>query len=222
MDLVGYVPEAPATLVDLSQSLDDPVTWAGLLTSVGFAHRAGDAFEVPKPVVEGRVSEWMQPGSWPVFTTALGDHALLHLVWRNFDGDAGNDYLLAGGADAEVTLLASIEGHFQGPGISWPELQRAAGRASSARDAAVRTLMLLPILGDSATPSNATDVVQDALREVGATQAISDTAEQLLHGRLWGSPTWSLEDGVATCHGQHSLRGRGASHVERARIAALL
>ncbi len=55
----------------------------------------------------------------------LRDEDQLSIVDCNFPEDYGQDYLLHHPGWSDALRLASIEGHFMGPGICWPELLAA-------------------------------------------------------------------------------------------------
>ncbi|MDU0258480.1 hypothetical protein RVN83_36790 [Streptomyces sp. PU10] len=96
--------------------------------------------------------------SWPTFTIPLRTGHRIHIVYRTFEEDEGVDYLLHHPDWDLAELLATEEGHFMGPGLSWPELVAAAGNAlpgGTTTDPHARLLLLLPALGDDAPPNDA-------------------------------------------------------------------
>jgi hypothetical protein len=104
--------------------------------------------------------------TWPVFTVPLaGDHRL-YVVYRAFEEDEGIDYLLHHPDWDAAERLAQDEGHFTGPGLSWPELTAAADNGlsgGSTTDPDARLLLLLPAFGDDAVPDAAVDRLTAAL-----------------------------------------------------------
>ncbi|MEU2119801.1 hypothetical protein ABZ567_30110 [Streptomyces sp. NPDC016459] len=70
---------------------------------------------------------------------------VLHVVYRNFEGDHSVDDLLSHPDRTKAVTLAIDDGHFVGPGLSWPELEASAdqGAASGVTDPSAR-LSALP------------------------------------------------------------------------------
>ncbi|MET7813873.1 hypothetical protein ABZT26_23835 [Streptomyces sp. NPDC005395] len=96
--------------------------------------------------------------SWPTFTIPLRTGHRIHIVYRTFEEDEGVDYLLHHPDWDLAELLATEEGHFMGPGLSWPELVAAAGNAlpgGTTTAPHARLLLLLPALGNDAPPNDA-------------------------------------------------------------------
>lgn len=86
---------------------------------------------------------------WPTFSVALRSGHTIHVVYRNFDGDRGVDYLIHHPTWPRAETLAVDDGHFMGPGLAWPELL-SAGRQPSVKRAnapGARLLLLFPALG---------------------------------------------------------------------------
>jgi len=161
---------------------------------------------------------------WPVVSLDGYYGSSIHLVFRNYSGDSGWDYLLTIKPGAVQLCLAALEGHFRGPGISWPELLALSGLKNDQR--AERLLLLLPMLGDVATPRTAEDTVMEALSAIGATSETSRVASQLLSAssRSWGPTEWTTVTGdVPVCLGSHSDRHPGRrSPAELVAVAAAL
>jgi hypothetical protein len=141
------------------------------------------------------------PGRWPVFRVPTEDGPGAVVIYRNLDGDYGTDYLLILPGRSYVEQIASWDGDFSGTGLTWRELIRIADSPSFAaegvQDAAVRFLLLLPLLTDPDVPEAASARLIAALAVVGAPQdTASITAEHLLahltkrsrHDPTWASP----------------------------------
>jgi hypothetical protein len=141
------------------------------------------------------------PGRWPVFRVPTEDGPGAVVIYRNLDGDYGTDYLLTLPGRSYVEQIASWDGDFSGTGLTWRELIRIADSPSFAaegvQDAAVRFLLLLPLLTDPDVPEAASARLIAALAVVGAPQdTASITAEHLLahltkrsrHDPTWASP----------------------------------
>ncbi|MFG3171014.1 hypothetical protein [Streptomyces sp. NPDC048200] len=92
---------------------------------------------------------------------------------------------------------ASIEGHFSGPGLSWPELPPVAGSAppgaEGVLDPGTRLPLLLPAFGDADVPTEeAVRRIADALTGAGmAAEAAPGAAVRLLDHPFWDGPTWT-------------------------------
>lgn len=211
--LPGYLdgfqpPVDPAALVDTTAWLDEPLFWPAFLHSFGGSATAPTVFAADPADVEGYLDRLHQADAWPVVTLHLGGGHRMHLVWRNYEGDSGWDYLLApAGADAPF-VVAALEGNFRGPAMSWPELTSLAARPDGERSQAERLLLLLPSYGDAETPDTALDLVAAALGDVGVVRGHRQVATELLHAnrRFWGSPVWLDVGGVATCPNRYSVR----------------
>lgn len=208
--LPGYLddfepPVDPAALVEATAWLDEPWFWPAFLATVGTSPSALTAFERDPADVKRDSHVLRRTDAWPVVTLPLGHGHRLHLVWRNFDGEAGVDYLLAPRATDASFELATLEGHFRGPAFSWPEVLSLA--ASGPRRPAERLLLLLPAYGDAATPETAVEVVAAALTDVGAVRDQPRMAADLL-GRhhFWGAPAWVEDDGLSICRNGSSIR----------------
>ncbi|MFI6336478.1 hypothetical protein [Streptomyces sp. NPDC050535] len=161
---------------------------------------------------------------WPAYRIPLAGGHLLWTVHRNFPDDPGTDYLITHPDWDRDAPLASLEGHFSGPGLSWPELvavaDSAPARAEGVRDPALRLLLLLPAFGDADVPvAEAVSRIAGALTAVGvAARAAPAVARRLLDHPFWDGPTWEtrgespLSGGtagpspLAVCDGQYSPR----------------
>ncbi|MFD5632343.1 hypothetical protein [Streptomyces sp. NPDC127072] len=161
---------------------------------------------------------------WPAYRIPLAGRHLLWTVHRNFPDDPGTDYLITHPDWDRDVPLASLEGHFSGPGLSWPELvavaDSAPARAEGVRDPALRLLLLLPAFGDADVPvPEAQARISGALTAVGvATGAAPGVARRLLDHPFWDGPSWTARGGsplsggtaglspLAVCDGHYSPR----------------
>ncbi|MFD7812650.1 hypothetical protein ACFV6E_06840 [Streptomyces sp. NPDC059785] len=179
---------------------------------------------------------------WPALRIPMAGGHLLWIVLRNFPEDGGVDYLLTHPDWTRDAPLASIEGHFSGPGLSWPELIAVAdgtpADAEGVRDPARRLLLLLPAFGDADVPvAAAVSRVAVALTAVGAdAERAPAVARVLLDHPFWDGPSWAvpgespLSGGrerpgpLAVCDGRHSPRtvpsGPGGLTAAQARALA--
>ena len=161
---------------------------------------------------------------WPAYRIPLAGGHLLWTVHRNFPDDPGTDYLITHPDWDREAPLASLEGHFTGPGLSWPELVAVADSAPAGAegvcDPASRLLLLLPAFGDADVPlAEAVARVSGALIAVGVTaREAPGVAERLLDHPFWEGPTWTVQGAsplsgdtagpspLAVCDGHHSPR----------------
>ncbi|WP_229818399.1 hypothetical protein [Streptomyces chromofuscus] len=137
--------------------------------------------------------------TWPVFTVPLaGDHRL-YVVYRAFEEDEGIDYLLHHPDWDAAEHLAQDEGHFMGPGLSWPELTAAADNGlpgGSTTDPHARLLLLLPAFGDDSLPDDAVDRLTAALRAHTRVEAPERLAAALLEDQgPCGAAHWTTAEG---------------------------
>ncbi|MFI6036514.1 hypothetical protein ACIBBD_20540 [Streptomyces sp. NPDC051315] len=139
--------------------------------------------------------------TWPAYRIPLPGGHVLWIVHRDFPDDGGTDYLLTGPDRPREERLASIEGHYGGPGLSWPDLLAAAASAPAdaegVRDPDLRLLLLLPAFGDADTPvEEAVERISAALGSVGVdAEAAPEAAERLLDHPFWESTFWAEPGG---------------------------
>ena len=136
-------------------------------------------------------------GPWLTFTTPIG-HCELSVIYRNYDDDPGLDYVVSyGTTDVEICI---VEGHFHGPGLSWPELWSLGAAAGPVGSVPWAHSLLLhaPAMGDVDAGDEAVTAMAGALRLVGATGDVAPLAT-LLATDLWEETVWSTEDGVTIC-----------------------
>ncbi|MEW2376568.1 hypothetical protein AB0883_10740 [Micromonospora sp. NPDC047812] len=226
MPLRGYLdgfqpPVDTSVLVDATPSLDDPLFWPAFLLAPGGSWAAAVAFDADPADVEVYAEEMHQHDNWPVISLDLARGHRLHILFRNFDGDSGWDYLVQpAGSDTAITA-AALEGGFQGPALSWSELVKTARQPNSKHGPAERLLLLLPAAGDSGIPPEAHDVVTSAVTAVGAKHRQDNVARELLNAshRFWGDSDWGQRNGLPVCLGVHSPRHSGASQDRLALMA---
>ncbi|MCF1600457.1 hypothetical protein [Streptomyces muensis] len=155
---------------------------------------------------------------WPAFRIPMAGGHVLWIVHRNFPDDAGTDYLITHPDWDRHAHLASLDGHYSGPGLSWSELVAVAGSAPAGAagvvDPALRLLLLLPVFGDADVPeAEAMARTSGALRAVGVAEDVApEVAEQLLDHPFWDGPTW-------TVRGRSPLSGGGAAAASGSPLA---
>ncbi|WP_329350184.1 hypothetical protein OG226_26095 [Streptomyces sp. NBC_01261] len=149
---------------------------------------------------------------WPTFSVALQSGHTIHVVYRNFDGDRGVDYLIHHPTWPRAETLAVDDGHFMGPGLAWPELLCAARQPSTkgVGDPNSRLLLLFPALGDAQLPDDAAVALTTALSTLTWIEEPADVAGMLLENQgQWAPAHWTLTDSVWINDGGHSYRNPG-------------
>lgn len=208
--LSGFRPPVDeAVLAEPALWLDDRLFWPAFLHTFGGSDTAAIAFDVDPADVEEYAEELQDPNRWPFLAVPLARGHCLYILFRNFEGDAGWDYLLQPADSDTVITLAALEGGFQGPGLSWPELLAVAGQPDPARTRAERLLLLLPAVGDADLPYDTEELVATAVTAVGGErQYRRDVASELMTAsrRFWGAPAWTDYADHRVCLGLHSPR----------------
>jgi hypothetical protein len=118
----------------------------------------------------------------------LASGHLLYVLFRDFEGDAGWDYLLQPAGTDAVVMLAAIEGHFRRPAYSWRDLVLVANQPDPTRSAAER--LLPPAMGDADLPADAEQLIAAAFVAVGGRQQYQREVSRELLGasrRFWGA-----------------------------------
>ena len=164
-----------------------------------------DAWRVGLDVVEETATLLTDPGAWPLFEIELGDGAGLAVIYRNLEDELGIDYLVSAGRDGGWIEIASIEGHFRGPGLSWPEAIRVSHRQRP-EDQARTLLLLAPILGDVEAEQNL-DAIADAIRACGGAGDVETLASLLAsENRYFEAARWSTTPDGSMCDGYYARR----------------
>jgi hypothetical protein len=226
--LSGFRPPVDESVLnEVSPPADDALFWPAFLLTVGGSSRAAAAFDVDPVDVGLHAADLHRSESWPFLTVPLSGGHRLHVLFRNFEGDAGWDYLLQPAGADDVIALAALEGGFRGPGLAWPELLAVAAQPDTAWTRAQRLLLLLPAVGDAdiTHDSGAAAEVANAFTAVGGRREHQrDVAAELLaaSGRFWGSPAWAWHRGRYVCLGPHSPRKLEAPADHHALIAEAL
>lgn len=146
---------------------------------------------------------------WPVFIVPLRSGHTIYVVYRNFDGDRGVDYLIHHPDWSVAETLAVDDGHFMGPGMAWSELLSAARQPATegVGDTDARLLLLFPALGDAHLPDDAAIALTAALAALTVMEEPVEVARMLLENQgQWASPHWRSADGVWINDGGHSYR----------------
>ncbi|MEI5527909.1 hypothetical protein WB401_14245 [Streptomyces brasiliscabiei] len=149
---------------------------------------------------------------WPVFSVPLSSGHIIHVVYRNIEGDHGVDYLIHHPTWSAAETLAVDDGHFMGPGMAWPELLSAARQLATegVDDPDVRLLLLFPTLGDARLPDDATVALTTALAALTLIEEPAEVANMLLENQgQWAPAHWRLQHGIHINDGGHSYRNPG-------------
>ncbi|WP_406841804.1 hypothetical protein ACICHK_43105 (plasmid) [Streptomyces sp. AHU1] len=212
--------------------LHEPLFWLGHLYScaqsenaekllLGTHHDAADDFQC----------RLWERAEWPTFTIPLAAGHSLHIVHRTFVDDARTDYLLHHPDWDQAELLAQDDGHFMGPGLSWPELVAVADNGlpgGSTDDPHARLLLLLPAFGDTATSDDAFVRLTAALRARTAVEEPDVLASELMKDQGVAGPVhWTFDEhGFYINGGEYSFRNPANRFALRAdslaRVASAL
>lgn len=135
--------------------------------------------------------------AWPVIQLPMQDEHRILIIYRNLPDDSGVDYYLSHPDWDRMAPLASLDGHFSGPGLAWRELAHIArhpGDGPGITDPHARLLLLLPVLGDADLPADAVVTIASALASIGTPAADrAGLAEALLDHPFWNGETWYFE-----------------------------
>ncbi|MCX4560084.1 hypothetical protein OHA02_28385 [Streptomyces phaeochromogenes] len=197
-------------LVEGIAYLDDPLFWPvhlGTCLRGEDAQRAAFGADWDAAVELNR--RLSAAHAWPVFSLPLRSGHAIHVVYRNFEGDRGVDYLIHHPTWSEAETLAVDDGHFMGPGTAWPELLSAARQpaAEGVDDSDARLLLLFPTLGDAQLPDDAPVALTAALTALTLIEEPAEVARMLLEKQgQWAPAHWRLADGIRINDGGHSYR----------------
>ncbi|MFI6009530.1 hypothetical protein ACIBAG_11980 [Streptomyces sp. NPDC051243] len=197
-------------LVEGNAHLDNPLFWPlhlGACLRGEEAQRAAFGADWDAAVELLRVLS--AEHEWPVFNVPLRSGHTIHVVYRNYEGDRGVDYLIHHPTWPEAEILAVDDGHFMGPGMAWPELLFAAQQPTTGGvgDADARLLLLFPTLGDAHLPDDAAAALTTALAALTWIEDPADVARILLKNQgQWANAHWRPAEGVWINDGGHSYR----------------
>lgn len=208
-----------AELYDATELTAHPAFWSyHLCGTVNDAHRY---FGVPDEEFLRMRDRLTDAARWPVLPIPLAGGHEMFIVYENYELTPGDyeyetSYLLRLTDAPDLLALSTTDMYGSYAGIRWAELAAAAtpSGAGGIQHAAARLLTLLPILGDAELPlPEATDVLAEALRAVGATDPARQAAALLTDREFCGDEPWSVDaDGVWTCDEQSSRRHRDQGH----------
>ncbi|MFE5628428.1 hypothetical protein [Streptomyces sp. NPDC056463] len=207
LKIPGYV-DGP--LAEGSAYLDDPLFWP---VHLGASLRGEDAqraaFGADWDAAMNLSHVLSAEREWPVFSVPLSSGHTIHVVYRNIEGERGVDYLLHHPTWPAAETLAVDDGHFMGPGLSWPELLSAARQPATREvdDADARLLLLFPTLGDALIPDDAAIALTAALTALTLIEEPAEVASALLENQgQWAPAHWRKTDDVWINDGAHSYR----------------
>jgi len=215
-----------APVADGLSLLDEPGFWAAHLVDLA-EDVPPEAFGVDAADAGAMLERLQDKSAWPMFTVPLEGGFAIVVHYNSGEEYTSTDYFLVhrNGPDA---VLASTDQDRIGPGLCWPELAAmlpVPDGAVGVTDPHARLLLLLPVLGDAATPDEAMDVVVEALIAQGAPEGCEPLAQRLLEGHpMWGAQPWSFDADERSwiCNGQHSPRQTPlGDHLPPRRRAAL-
>ncbi|MGW4231321.1 hypothetical protein ACWEF9_18840 [Streptomyces sp. NPDC004980] len=192
--------------------LDEPLFWLGHLSSCAHDEEAQELlFGADDDAAGDFWRALWERADWPAFTVPLAAGHRLHVVCRTLAEDAGTDYLLHHPDWEQAESLARDDGHFMGPGISWPELVAAADNAlpgGSTDDPHARMLLLLPAFGDDEVPDTGVERLAVALRARTGVEDPESLACALLEGQGAPGPArWTTTgSGLSVNDGGYSFR----------------
>ncbi|MFY1661222.1 hypothetical protein [Micromonospora sp. WMMD1274] len=214
-------------IADGSRFLEVPGFWAAhylsqTMDDEAFVDKVWGLDRVAVRAVQDRLSD---PGTWPAFEVDLGVGGKLVVVYRNFDEDAGVDYLLVPSNESDCLRVATTEGEYEGPGISWPELMAVAGGFTDPARRAEVLLLIAPMLGDVEADSPAAiSLLTEALRLTGAVDSVEEMARLIVSENLqWEPASWYVtESGAICCDGEASPRNpESACALEESELIAV-
>src|SRR5262245_2196467 len=160
-----------------------------------------------------RLGDHFQP--WPVFRVPFGGGHTILVVYSHFDAFQ-IEYVVRHPDWGRLGFLGDFGPEPRGPGLSWAELiaiaearpPDGAARAGLS-DAAQRLVLLLPMLGDAATPADASTVVAEALVRCGMSADVAlRFAAELIGSDMSRKPSWSAgpDNPVPVCSWHNSPR----------------
>lgn len=180
----------------LNQSVDDEE----LVTRV---------WDVSLSTVRDMQARLARAEAWPRFEVRIGEGVKISVIHRNFPDDPGVDYFLIPGPSRDPIRMATLEGNYQGPGISWQEIKGVASAGCTPGERAVRLLLLGPMLGDvEAEDEGEREVLTEALRSTGGSIGAAELAHLIVADNLqWEPAQWrETHDGLTLCDAPSSPR----------------
>ncbi len=212
------IPEyANADLVQGDDLALGPAFWlAHLLLTMGDPGDAPEAYGVTTAAYDSMVERLSDVGRpWPVFRIPFGGGHTVLVTYASHEDENSVDFVVRHPGWGRTGYLGSIGPSYSGPGLSWQELTTIAeyspdgGTEPGLSDPAQRLLLLLPMLGDAATPREVTQVVTRALIRCGiSAEAAPGFADNLVGPDGNQQHTWSVGPGnpIPVCSSRGSAR----------------
>ncbi|MER7582299.1 hypothetical protein [Kitasatospora sp. NPDC097691] len=216
------IPEyADAELVAGEGLASEPAFWlVHLLVTMGDLSADPDEYGVTAAAFEAmldRLSDAEQP--WPVLRVPFAGGHTAFAVYANDEDENTIEFAVRHPAWGRLGHLGQCGPESAGPGLSWAELTAVAASVPESgsdieglADPAQRLLLLLPMLGDEATPQEAWLVVAQALVRCGIPD---DAASRFARELVWSDaddqqagPSWTVagDNPVAVCSARYSPR----------------
>lgn len=200
----------------------EPAFWlAHLQLSMGDdPDRDSTDYGIPAAAYEQTLERLSDPDQpWPVFRVPFAGGHTAYAVYANFEDENTIEFCVRHPTWDRLGHLGQHGPEYAGPGLSWPELTALAASpptkidaADGLSDRAHRMLLLLPMLGDAATPVTAWLSVAEALSHCGFPEDAATRFAQDLMGTTPAAyqlkPAWKITDEspVPVCESKYSPR----------------
>jgi len=189
----GYPAEPSTRLADAGWLLSHPGFWPAYFATAMSWDEAGIAAPEADQLYEDVLSNEEE---WPVISVRLAARHWMRIVYRNFSGDMGMDFLVDLESGGHAATVAS-RGDYVGPGMCWQELLTVAAMPDETLTYAQRFLLCLPVVGGP-YPQEAKTVVQEALQQVITPDWASPLADLLL-ADVPSAAAFQIRLGVRMC-----------------------
>lgn len=149
-----------------------------------------------------------ESGSWPVLRIEADNANVAVVWWHGFDLEGGSDYLVLPHGSGRALRVASLEGHGDGPGLSWPEVDRLTRRGRLGTQAQ-RLMLLLPAFGDADAPESAVEMIAQAVLEVSDQAEDAAAATEMARQLIESDTRWTRHGDALICDDEYSPRSLG-------------
>lgn len=195
----------------------DPAFWlAHLLLTMGDPDDAPEDYGVTAAAYDSMVERLSDAGRpWPVFQIPFGGGHTILVIYASYLDENNVEFVVRHSDWGRLGYLGNIGPSCSGPGLSWQELTTIAAYSPDGdtepglSDPAQRLLLLLPMLGDAATPREVTEVVTRALIRCGIAEgAAPGFADKLVGPDEEQQDTWSVgpDNPIPVCSSRSSAR----------------
>lgn len=215
------IPEYGAPDAELVASEDlarEPAFWLAHLAETGSVSSDPQEYGVAASAYDAIVDRLSAETPSPVLRVPFGGGHTILVIYSN-DTDVNERYVefvVRHPNWGRLGYLGFIGPSGSGPGLSWAELISIAearpddgATEAGLADPAQRLLLLLPMLGDAASPADASVVVAQALVRCGiSADAAPRLADELIGSDMSNRPSWSVgpDNPVPVCSSHHSAR----------------